>query len=808
MYSSSQTKIFSSFLLLFTFLFISHASVQQVIMILGHGFGSGTELLWQQQGEQSSTADFPAQAAIATHNQSGLASDAAAAGTALACGVKTDNGKIGLADQGQPLTSLATMLRAHSWRLGLVCTGAINDALPAAFYGNRESPAQSRSLLGDLVISQFDLVVGSHFIAPQNYTRANFANLLQRGGYEFHNLQDWHQLSPGKKQMLLGDFNDGWPGLKDDTPTLAKVMQKSLEILPNQQGFLLLVIVDAGNDSRLPDSAAHMRARANFDAAIKTALAFQRQNQANTLVVATTSYDADSLKNAPGKVPPPKFWQQQQLPATKLHPELQKRLLEKQSSAEINQWLSRQLGIQEEMNVITKIPRLPAAPTAEDAQDDGEPARTLLANAMRLRDQKLGLTWQSGQATTAPVTTYACGPGQERWPELRQNSDLPRLLAQLLPTAKIDFDRECRQAPLPLPRGRNHQDCLLPVSADDNTITLRYGLLKTPDKPLLARLLEENGTEVASQTGAGKFGFITFNNLRPATKYQAVFELNDEKTVFADLETLPMPPGEKLFTFALIADTHLSLSPDLPSGRLHGSSVTILERIVAELNQWKIPLMLHAGDVTDASTLEELAEVERILPMFQGKSICVPGNHDRLKGEFARRWIKHLGPTAGLTNFQGVQILTLDTADSRLGKQANLDAINALDLDKPAIIVSHFQLLPDPEQIKDKNAAISDRDKQQEALARLGRARAVIYVGHKNVPCQVKLGQVTQINAPQTTQFLDGYLLVDVYTSGVRHRFVPASTAYISERSRLCGGARMTRAQNNFKVWNSFLPWP
>ncbi len=373
---------------------------------------------------------------------------------------------------------------------------------------------------------------------------------------------------------------------------------------------------------------------------------------------------------------------------------------------------------------------------------------------------------------------------------------------------KLDVAVEQGEEPLPPVRNAKAVDCFLPISADNHSLTLQYGWLQQPDSPIVFRLLDAGGNEIATQNSDTRFGRIAFSSLQPDRAYVIQIRRGEQETKRFSVRTLPLPGGEKQCRIAVLSDPHISLAADTPYGRLHASSVKIFRENLQELNRKQVSLLLLPGDLTDASKPEELQAIKEALKIFQGKIIAVPGNHDRLKGTFKEDWLQLFGPPAGLQLFRNLQILALDTADGRLGTPENLAAIAVLNPDLPAIIISHFQLQADPSQIADPHAAISDAEAQSPALKKLAACKAVLYVGHKNMPCLIRLGKVMQINAPQTTQFLDGYLIIDVYQSGLLQSFIPSNTAYWSERSRLCGGEGMKRARNAFEIWNRFLPWP
>lgn len=79
---------------------------------------------------------------IRTHSSNNLVTDSAAAGTALAAGVKTENGAIGVLPNGQPVGTILEAAKHAGLKTALVVTSIINHATPAG-KNNVSSPASS-----------------------------------------------------------------------------------------------------------------------------------------------------------------------------------------------------------------------------------------------------------------------------------------------------------------------------------------------------------------------------------------------------------------------------------------------------------------------------------------------------------------------------------------------------------------------------------------------------------------------------------------------------------------------------------------
>lgn len=84
-----------------------------------------------------------------------------------------------------------------------------------------------------------------------------------------------------------------------------------------------------------------------------------------------------------------------------------------------------------------------------------------------------------------------------------------------------------------------------------------------------------------------------------------------------------MVPGQSSVRIGLIADTHLLARPAAATGSRHRSRLTVAGRSLPDsvrLAFQAVDLILHAGDVYDAATLDALAEIAPVL--------CARGSED------------------------------------------------------------------------------------------------------------------------------------------------------------------------------------
>lgn len=85
----------------------------------------------------------------------------------MATGHKTNLAHIGIGPDKQPLTSVAKQLRDKGYAIGIITSGQLDDATPAAFYAGqmRNDTYQIGKEGAD---SQFDFLAGSTLMKPFN----------------------------------------------------------------------------------------------------------------------------------------------------------------------------------------------------------------------------------------------------------------------------------------------------------------------------------------------------------------------------------------------------------------------------------------------------------------------------------------------------------------------------------------------------------------------------------------------------------------------------------------------------------------
>ena len=233
---------------------------------------------------------------------SGYVTDSAASATALAAGIKTYNGAIGLDVDKQSVESVLQRAKKLGKRTGVAVTSQIVHATPAAYVAHNESRRNyneiADSFLDDRINNQnvVDVMLGggwSYFIRDDRNLVEEFKEL----GYQYANsYTDLLALPKGKP--TLGLFADvGLPKALDDVNPhrLSVLTESAIAHLENVNGYFLLVEASqvdwAGHANDISSAMGEME---DLEQTIKMLKSYVDQHP-NTLVVLTADHSTGGL---------------------------------------------------------------------------------------------------------------------------------------------------------------------------------------------------------------------------------------------------------------------------------------------------------------------------------------------------------------------------------------------------------------------------------------------------------------------------------------------------------------------------------
>ncbi|MCK5225686.1 MAG: alkaline phosphatase [Planctomycetes bacterium] len=237
-----------------------------------------------------------------THSANALVTDSAAAVTALACGIKTNNGILGMAPDKTKYQTILEAAKNKGKRTGLVATCGITHATPAGFASHVKSRNNRAKIAEQMLANKVNVMLagGWEYFLPKSHLgskRKDERNLIEEAksaGYEY--IQTPQELSSAKSLYLLGLFQPGALTTNPPEPTLAELAEKAIEVLNcKKKGFFLMVegsqIDWACHDNNIDNA---VKQTLLFDQAVKVAIDFALKDK-HTLVVVTADHETGGL---------------------------------------------------------------------------------------------------------------------------------------------------------------------------------------------------------------------------------------------------------------------------------------------------------------------------------------------------------------------------------------------------------------------------------------------------------------------------------------------------------------------------------
>lgn len=432
-----------------------------VFLFIGDGMSVPQRMLAEEFSRKAGRGPLamnalPVQGTTRTCSSSSLVTDSAAAATAIACGVKTWNGAVGVDTNGAPVPSCAVAARAAGRKVGILTTVTLTHATPAGFYAHRAHRGDTDGIAKDLADSGFDFFAGGGLSVR---TDAPYVYAAEKGYHIISNRTDFLALKPGCGKILTR-FTNGPLAYAIDRgdacaePTLAELTRTATHVLSGEAGFFMMIeggrIDWAGHAN---DAASNLRDVLALDDAVKVALDFLAQHPRETLVVVTGDHETGGLSMGFAGTGYALYMERlahQAMSAAAFDTHVRALLKARPNAtfADVQDLISSSFGLRfaapdgqasapllltekeraELEQAFAHDRRLYAAQTGENAAYDGE-KRYRLGGACRLvLAHKAGVGWSSGAHTAMPVLTTAAGVGAEKFSGFYENTEIAHIL--------------------------------------------------------------------------------------------------------------------------------------------------------------------------------------------------------------------------------------------------------------------------------------------------------------------------------------------------------------------------------------------
>ncbi|KAH7363356.1 repressible alkaline phosphatase [Plectosphaerella cucumerina] len=393
---------------------------------------------------------------IRTHSSNNLVTDSAAAGTALASGVKTENGAIGVLPNGQPVGTVLEAAKHAGLKTALVVTSIINHATPAVF----SSHVNNRNALAAIAEQQIgyshplgqsvDILLGGGrcYFKPQGQAgscRQDGVDLFsfaeENGYYVAQNRSGFDALESGLGDIRLpyvGLFNDGDLGYDidrqqqpeaDREPSLSEMTIAALNSLHRathckDKGYFMMIessrIDHASHDN---DPVSHLHDVLEFNKVADVVMRWIDEHP-DTVFLAVGDHETGGITLPSGYNP---------LPIGKA----------KHSASYLSSLWSRYSGSDRRGYLVNEILPAYGITDASTSEIDRLLAGSFTSNLVGLQNARTNIKWSTGGHSAVDTILYGYGAGEMgdqikvQYAGSWDNTQIPRLIEKAL---GVDID--------------------------------------------------------------------------------------------------------------------------------------------------------------------------------------------------------------------------------------------------------------------------------------------------------------------------------------------------------------------------------
>ena len=426
---------------------------KNIIMVIGDGMGPAYTTAYryfsddpQTEVVEESVFDRHLTGMSSTYPApvSGVVTDSAASATALATGVKSYNGAIGVDVDKNSVETVLERAKLNGKKTGVVVTSQINHATPASYLAHNES----RKNYNDIANSYIDdgIKADLYFGGGWKYFIRKDRNLVEEFKQAgFHYLDNYQGLkSMPEDKPVMGLFGKvGLPSAIDDTDKhrLATMTKSALHHLINLQkndsspdnGLFMLI------EGSQIDWAGHANdisgAMAEMDDLAKTLEYLEHfvSHHPDTLVIVTADHSTGGFTLAAnGKYE----WQAKHLRTMKHSVNyIAKKLVNIEINAQSTTELFNFELSEEEIASLNKVKTKPETENSSNIYQDKKTSTVQLALLKQVKyiiDARTNSGWTSGGHTAIDVPVFAFGKQSELFNGLQDNTDIAKKIFTLL----------------------------------------------------------------------------------------------------------------------------------------------------------------------------------------------------------------------------------------------------------------------------------------------------------------------------------------------------------------------------------------
>jgi alkaline phosphatase len=274
-----------------------------IILLIGDGMGlTQISAAMYSNNNRLALAKFPVIGFHKSHAANELITDSAAGGTAIACGIKTNNGNIGTDENGLATVSILEELDSINFSTGMIVTSTIVHATPAAFAAHQARREMYEEIALDYLDAKVDLLIGGgrQYFQNREMDDRDLINEFENKGYVVMdqlyttmNKIKW----PLDKNLLYFTADKQPLTVSGGRDYLSFAVRQGVQYLEQKsnKGFFLLVEgsqIDWMNHAN--DGRGVVMETLDFDRAIWEAIQYANR-KGNTLVLVTADHESGGM---------------------------------------------------------------------------------------------------------------------------------------------------------------------------------------------------------------------------------------------------------------------------------------------------------------------------------------------------------------------------------------------------------------------------------------------------------------------------------------------------------------------------------
>ena len=419
---------------------------------------------------------FPTSALVTTHSDNTMITDSAAGGTALATGFKTTNGVISKLADGTDIKTIAEAARDAGYAVGIATTTRITHATPAAFSAHNMSRGNENAIAIDQVNANFDYLAGGgfrHFVAKGNAAglkskrkddRDLVAEFKAKGYTTFigNEARDtFRAYKPKKGDKVVAPLAYSALGMEIDRrfstekknamPALSELTAKGIEVLTAQEKPFFMMVEGGRIDyaAHCNDATGSIYDTLALDAAIAQAYDFYKKHPKETLIVVAADHETGGMAMGISLDSKGYFLNLNELLKVKVsvedvlayvYPGMVKDYADvaKRQKAFLD-YVGENFGLTD-LNA-RELKQLKSAMVIEDRNQTLDSSKqttygyaytpTMIAVA-HLVSERARISWTSYVHTSTLIALSAVGVDSRRFDGFRDNTDVPRIMADIM----------------------------------------------------------------------------------------------------------------------------------------------------------------------------------------------------------------------------------------------------------------------------------------------------------------------------------------------------------------------------------------